>query len=65
MDYSTTDKHKSVLVRENTAGSSTTLVVAKAGRWANTSAITSIYLFVSGGYSFATGTTVALYGVVA
>jgi hypothetical protein len=62
MDYSATDKHKTMLVRNNRAGGATEAI---AGRWANTSAITSIKLFTStGGASFASGTTFALYGIV-
>ena len=64
MDYSATDKHKTVLVRSNLGTRSpntTQLAQATAGRWANTSAITSIRL--SGGTSFKAGSTFALYGI--
>jgi hypothetical protein len=61
MDYSATDKHKTVLSRNNVAGGG---VDAFANRWANTAAITSVEVRVStGGQSFATGTTMNLYGV--
>jgi hypothetical protein len=60
MDYSTTDKHKTVLIRDN---STSTYTEAIAGRWANTSAITSIKVAAS--TLFSTGTTFALYGVSA
>jgi hypothetical protein len=59
MDYSATDKHKTVLNRTDTADY---VAWASAGRWANTAAITSIYLAPSTG-QFATGFTVSLYGI--
>lgn len=61
MDYSATDKHKSVLTRNDNAEGSLT---AYAQRWANTSAVTSIYLFPNLD-SFAAGSTFSLYGVSA
>lgn len=60
MDYSAADKHKNMLVR----GNGDTGTVAGIGRWANTSAITSIQFFPNTG-SFAAGSTFALYGVSA
>lgn len=60
MDYSATDKHKSVLARGNNAGLG---VDAAAGRWASTSTITSVMFYLSNANSFATGTTLALYGI--
>lgn len=63
MDYSATDKHKTTLVRSNTAS---TYAIAYAERWASTTAITSISLTISGsGNSFASGTILSLYGVIA
>lgn len=63
MDYSATDKSKTVLSRNNVAGGG---VDAFTSRWTNTSAITSVEVRVStGGQSFATGTTLSLYGVIA
>lgn len=59
MDYSATDKHKTVLNRSDAANYATW---ASAGRWANTAAITSIYVAPSGA-SFASGTMLALYGI--
>lgn len=61
MDYPATDKHKTYLSRSNNAGLG---VDALAGRWASTSAITSILVGLSTG-SFATGTTMSLFGVAA
>jgi len=58
-DYSATDKHKSTLNRDDTAENAT---YARAYRWANTAAITSIEITGSGG-SFATGSTFHLLGV--
>jgi len=59
MDYSATDKHKTVLVRSDNAGDR---VRAYAGRWASTSAITSIQLDPTG-TSWQAGTTISLYGI--
>ena len=59
MDYSATDKHKSYLSRYN---SSAVLVAALAGRYASTSAITSLVLFPDAG-TFSTGVTFNLYGI--
>ncbi len=61
MDYAITDKHKTVLIRSNRAS---TGVSAIAGRWASTSAITSIVLAPDGG-NFNTGSTFYMYGLVA
>ena len=63
MDYSATDKHKTILLRTQTA-SGPTEVVATAARWASTSAITSIGLNFAAG-TLSTGTTFLLYGIVA
>jgi len=60
LDYSATDKHKSVLVKSNQSERG---VAAVAGRWASTSAITAISLHYGPG--FASGSTFALYGVAA
>jgi hypothetical protein len=62
MDYSATDKHKTTLFRSNRASGG---VLAQAGRWANTAAITSVA--ISGGLSqgFAAGTTLSLFGIEA
>ena len=60
MDYSATDKHKSTLSRANNSSNATE---ATAGRWANTSAITSIVIAPRSG-SYASG-TFHLYGIEA
>ena len=59
MDYSDTTKHKTTLVRSNTAA---TYAIAYANRWASTSAITMITLNPSGG-AFNSGTTFTLFGI--
>jgi len=60
-DYSSTDKHKSVLARHNVDG---TAVSAVAYRWANTNAITKLDVMTnSSSYEFAAGSTINLYGV--
>ena len=61
MDASATDKHKSVLLRDNDAGFITS---ARAFRWANTASVTSLTMFTSAG-AFTVGSTFSLYGVVA
>jgi hypothetical protein len=61
MDYSATDKHKSLLIRQDNAGLFT---LARAGRWANTSAVETIYLFPNAD-NFAAGSTFYLYGIEA
>jgi hypothetical protein len=59
MDYSVTDKQKTVLSRTNSSfGTDIT-----AGRWASTSAITSVTVYPSSG-DFEIGSTFALYGIV-
>lgn len=62
MDYSVTDKHKSVLARNGNASGANPGTDAIAGRWASTSAITTIQVGVLSN-NFATGTTFALYGI--
>lgn len=60
MDYSATDKHKTVVSRNGNASLGTEALVS---RWANTAAITTVLLFSSSA-NFAIGTTVSLYGIV-
>jgi len=60
-DYATTDKHKTFLARANNAANGTEAI---AGRWASNNAITSVQL-ISNSSTWAVGTTVALYGVIA
>jgi hypothetical protein len=57
-DYSATDKHKAVLSRSTSSFTS-----MLAGRWANTSAITSIKIITTSG-DINSGSTFALYGIV-
>jgi hypothetical protein len=61
MDYSVTDKHKTTLIRTNYPSS---LVVAGASRWANTSAITSIKILTTVAGNYAVGSSFHLYGIV-
>lgn len=64
MDYSATDKHKTVLYRTGLVDSGATFYVsANAVRWASTTAITSCSFTMPSG-SFNTGLTVNLYGIV-
>jgi hypothetical protein len=62
MDYSATDKHKTVLWRN---GKGSAGAQAEVGRWANTSAITSILIDQYLVRVFGAGSTFALYGVSA
>jgi hypothetical protein len=63
MDYSATDKHKTLLSR---CSQDNGWVTAHAGRWANTAAITSFKVWPPTGssWTFSTGSTFSLYGVV-
>jgi hypothetical protein len=61
MDYSATDKHKTVLTRFDDASQATG---AFASRWANTAAVTQIVLYITG-TTFAAGSNFSLYGVIA
>jgi hypothetical protein len=63
MDYSATDKHKTVLIRETNNNPSGPAVTMYAGRLDTTSAITSLTALVSAN-NFATGSTFSLYGVI-
>jgi hypothetical protein len=60
MDYSATDKHKSVTTRSSIASN----VTGIASRWANTVAISSIMVF-SPGSTISSGSTINLYGRIA
>jgi len=65
-DYSATDKHKTILAREDFDPSvSNYNAMAIAGRWASTNAINTIKLSISGAQSFDVGSTFSLYGVIA
>jgi len=59
LDYTATDKHKSILSRLNNS----TYTFAHANRWASTAAINRIDFILSGGESFAAASTFNLYGV--
>jgi len=61
MDYSATDKHKTVLIRSNIPANN---VAAHAVRWANTAAITTVAVEAIS-TTWAVGTTLNLYGVIA
>lgn len=59
MDYATTDKHKTTLLRWNRSDLS---VSARASRWANTAAITSVTATTTAN-NYAIGSTFYLYGI--
>lgn len=61
MDYSATDKHKTILCRFNNAAGGFPSVWAYAQRWANTAAINTIV--ISSG-TIGSGSTFYLYGIV-
>jgi hypothetical protein len=62
LDYSATDKHKSLLMRSNIVGASQTWM--SFTRWASTTAVTSIRIFVGTGTTMPAGATFSLYGVI-
>jgi hypothetical protein len=62
MDYSATDKHKTILARD--AGGNAAQAGAIASRWANSAAVTSATVVNTGG-NFNSGSTFSLYGVIA
>jgi hypothetical protein len=64
-DFAQTNKHKSTLTRSNAINASSGGTEAVAGRWASTSAITSLSVnAISGnGHTFAVGSTFSLYGI--
>jgi hypothetical protein len=62
IDYSATDKHKTVISQIGNATDA--LIDASTNRWANTSAITEIVAFPGSG-TWSAGSTFALYGVSA
>lgn len=62
IDYSATDKHKSLISSQNTTALGTS---RQAQRWASNSAITSLKLQPLSTSSFLQGSTFSLYGVYA
>lgn len=59
MDYSATDKHKTMLIRSSRPSEA---VLAYACRWASTSAITSIQVYPNSG-NWTSGGVFSLYGI--
>lgn len=59
MDYSATDKHKTLLSRSDRPGAT---VQANAYRWANTAAVNTVRIQMIG-ISFAAGATFNLFGI--
>jgi len=64
MDFNVTNKHKTVLQRENRVESGSSTATARTARWANTAAITSITISTFSS-NLAAGSTFALYGIAA
>jgi hypothetical protein len=61
MDYSATDKHKTVLARGNSPANA---VFMTSSRWANTAAITSVTILPDVANTFTSGSTFQIYGVI-
>lgn len=61
MDATATDKHKTILFRQDRSDAGT---AAYVGKWDSTTAISSIVFIPTAG-SFVTGSTFALYGIAA
>ena len=59
MDYAATDKHKTILIRDQESGTS---VIARAARWASTTAISSLEI-VSNSGNISAGSTFSLFGI--
>ena len=60
MDYSATDKHKTVLTRVDAAS---VVTLASAGRWASTSAVVSLHWGNDAGTPPTIGSKFSLYGI--
>lgn len=60
MDYSATDRTKTILVRSNDGDY---ITLATGYRWADTSAVTSVLVQGNDGESLAAGSTLSLYGI--
>lgn len=62
-DYSNSSKNKVTKTLSGSAGSSINAIWLQSGLWLDTSAITSLTLFVAGGDNFVAGSRFSLYGV--
>lgn len=62
MDSGASDKHKTILIRENQPDS---WVEARAARWASNTVVNSLTISNDSGYSFAIGSTFSLFGIAA
>jgi hypothetical protein len=61
MDFSATDKHKTVLTRANRPGGAVDMI---AGRWGSNNAINSILFRPdNGAFTWSTGSSFSLYGI--
>jgi hypothetical protein len=65
MDYSASDKHKTVLYRTGLGNDSNYGAYSQVSRWANTSAITSLIIIPNPAYQLISGSTFTLYGIEA
>jgi hypothetical protein len=64
MNYSNATTNKTILTRQNTAGSASG-AAAHVGLWRSTSAINSIVVLCYSGINFVSGSTFTLYGIKA
>jgi hypothetical protein len=62
MDYSASDKHKTVITHSHSVTDSENLTV---GRWASTSSVTSLSVTTTNTDTYGIGSTFILYGVLA
>ena len=64
-DYSTTDKHKTILWRNDATVSSGAKVLSGTGRWSNTSAVNTLEIEGYNGVTLLAGSNISLYGIEA
>jgi len=65
IDYASTSKYKTIRSFNgyDTNGTANQVVYLNSGLWMSTSAVTTITFTDPSGYNFATGTSIALYGI--
>lgn len=65
-DYKNTNKYKTIrtaLAHEINANNTESLTGIISGSWQDTAAVSSMTFLIPGGYQFASGTSLALYGI--
>lgn len=63
LDYTNTNKYKTLRSLEGVDYNGAGNIFMRSASWRSTSAVTSINLTIQGGGNFATGTSIALYGI--